>query len=293
MSIIQEFLTTLPKVKFGFMYGSSYLLAPSGKDSTAQIDLILSVDNTYDWHKANLKLNPSHYSGRIRLLGTDYLVNSSHQSVGIHYNPFVHFQNLTFKYGVIHHDHLKDDLQEWNTFYVAGRMQKPVKIIQECEDIKELMENNYKMAAITASLMLPSLVHETDLYMAICKLSYYGDRRLEDPKKVRNLVFGNLEKFKEAYRPIVNGLTGLKVDNEFIERSPFFYDNVKCLPGILKDFKKGFEDMNLSERTQAIEDVLTRNNSKFSTKQIVHTLKTGDFWQIFKYSLAKLRKAFK
>lgn len=274
------------------MYGSSYLIAPSGKDSSAQIDLILSVDNTFDWHKENLSRNPSHYSGRIRLLGTDYLVNSTHQSVGIHYNPFVKFQNCTFKYGVIHHEHLKDDLQEWNTFYVAGRMQKPVKIIQECEEIQNLMETNYRMAAITAGMMVPSLVHESDLYMAICKLSYYGDRRLEDPKKVKNLVFGNLEKFKEIYRPIVFSLKGLKFDNEFLERSPFFYENVNFLPNFLKELK-GFEEMNLSERTQAIEDVFSRNNSKFSTKQIIHTLKTGNFWQIFKYSLAKLRKALK
>lgn len=292
MSILHEFLDTLPKVKFGFMYGSSFLIAPTGQDSSAQIDLILSVENTYDWHYENLKKNPSHYSIQVRLFGTDFLVNSTHKSAGIHYNPYINYKNHTLKYGVIHHDHLKDDLREWNTFYLAGRMQKPVKILQECEEIQKLMINNYKMATITAALTLPSLVPETELYKAICNLSYYGDKRFEDPNKVENLVMGNLNKFKDIYRPIIFELAGLGIDNEFIERSPFFYDNLKFLPEFFKDYK-GFEDMNIDERAQLIVDAFSRNNSKYSIKQIVHTLKTGDHWQIFKYSLAKFRKAFK
>lgn len=292
MSLLHEFLNTLPKVKFGFMYGSSFLIAPTGQDSNAQIDLVFSVENTYDWHYENMKNNPSHYSMQVRFLGTDFLVNSSLKSTGIHYNPYIKYKNHTLKYGVIHHDHLKDDLQDWNTFYLAGRMQKPVKIIQECEEIQKLMINNYKMAAITASLTLPSLAHETDLYKAICRLSYYGDRRFENPNKVENLVMGNLDKFKEIYRPVLLGLSGISIDNEFIERSPMFYENLKFLPSFFKN-AEDFENLSLVEREYLIVNAFSRNNSKYSIKQIMHTLKTGDHWQIFKYSLAKFRKSFK
>jgi translocator assembly and maintenance protein 41 len=292
MSVLREFLSTLPKTKFSFTYGSSYLIAPSGKDSSAQIDLILSVEDTFSWHRENIEKNQNHYSSKIRFFGTDYLVNSSHQGAGIHFNPYVDFQGLTLKYGVIHHDHLKDDLKEWNTFYVAGRMQKPVQVLIECQEIEPLIKNNCKMALIVGNLIGNSLVHESDLYMNICRLSYFGDWRIDDPKKIYNLVFGNLEKFKELYRPLINETVGLRFDNEFIERSPEFYSNLSSLPPFLSKVKD-IEDMNTDERYSLIMEIFKKNNGKFSGKQILHTLKTGSLSQILKYSYSKLKKSVK
>lgn len=292
MAVFQEFLKTLPNVRFGFTYGSSYLIAPTGFDQTAQIDLILSVDDTFAWHKENLKANPKHYSGRVRMLGSDYLVKSTFDGAGIHFNPYVQHGNLMFKYGVIHHEHLMDDLKEWNTFYCAGRMQKPVQIVKDCEEMQPLMKTNYKMALIVGSLISSSLVHETDLYTNICKLSYFGDKRLEDPLKIHNLVFGNLPKFQEIYRPLVLETQGLTFDNEFIERKSGFYENLKNLPGFLSSIQD-LENMNVGERYNFIMEIFKKNNSKFSGLQIWHTLKTGSFSQIFKYSLSKFKKSLK
>lgn len=50
---------------------------------------------------------------------------------GLFYHPFVKLSDapLEFKYGVISTEDLCSDLNHWDHFYAAGRLQKPVGLI--------------------------------------------------------------------------------------------------------------------------------------------------------------------
>ena len=57
------------------------------------------------------------------------------------------------KYGVIRKDALCRDLQQWDTLYTAGRLQKPVLTLQADEDVVTASRQNL-LSALTASLLL-------------------------------------------------------------------------------------------------------------------------------------------
>ena len=107
---IQEFLKCLPKAEFCITYGSSYLKASNGIDPKAQIDLIIGVDNEHNWHSENLKANPPHYSYQSRFFGSNFIVKSANKAAGIHYNPYVEYSGLIYKYGVISKNEIIEDL---------------------------------------------------------------------------------------------------------------------------------------------------------------------------------------
>lgn len=292
MAHIQEFIKTLPKHVFGFTYGSSYLIAQTQNQAKPQIDIVLCVEDPVSWHHENLALNPHHYAYHLSYLGSNFIVNSANKAAGIHYNPYVMYNDLEFKYGVISIEDLVKDLKQWHSFYLAGRMQKPVHILTENQEIASLMANNYKMALITGVMIGPSLFQETDLYEDITRLSYYGDKRFEDPNKVQKIVENNLERFKEIYRPILMNMSGLGLDNGFIERKGSFYANLGCLPEWISCYKDIIH-LTWQERKSFIVDHFTSKNSYYSQQQMVHALKTTSPAKIFKYSLSKLLKSLK
>ncbi|XP_039564404.1 phosphatidate cytidylyltransferase, mitochondrial isoform X2 [Passer montanus] len=112
------------------------------------------------------------------------------------------------KYGVISTDTLIEDLFHWKTLYVAGRLQKPVKILAQNENSKlqAALVSNLKSAVTAAFLMLPESFSEEDLYLQIAGLSYAGDFRMiigEDKFKVQNIVKPNVAHFQKLYSTIL------------------------------------------------------------------------------------------
>lgn len=82
-------------------------------------------------------------------------------------------------------------------------MHKPVSILSTNEDIQTASSTNLSHALNYALLCLPEKFSEHDLYMKIAGISYLGDFRMtfgENPKKVRNIVDGNLKSFRELYQ---------------------------------------------------------------------------------------------
>ena len=119
------------------------------------------------------------------------------------------------KYGVVNLDTLATDLGEWSTLYLAGRLQKPVKILRDDPRIRLANQINLLSALRTALLMLPEHFTERELYERIAGLSYMGDPRMlyipglgasENMAKVTNIVGAQLPGFRQLYVPLIENL---------------------------------------------------------------------------------------
>lgn len=117
-------------IPFAFGYGSGVLkqqqdIEKSSKNQN-QIDLILVVQNSFKFHEENLQMNSQHYSF-LRHFGPSFITRLQEtRGARIYFNPYVKFSddpNTLYKYGVISRRHLIRDLLDWETLYVAGRLQ--------------------------------------------------------------------------------------------------------------------------------------------------------------------------
>ena len=77
------------------------------------------------------------------------------------------------KYGVIGTQLLYDDLQHWDSLYIAGRMQKPVLMLKDYAKLPMARKNNLDAAFTMALLLLPDsfslLVSD---FIRCCKASH-------------------------------------------------------------------------------------------------------------------------
>lgn len=143
--------------------------------------------------------NGSDYSAAMRWLGPERVSRLQQIRPGVLYNTYIDFENTPLKYGVTTMWNLRGDLREWQTLYLAGRMQKPIRLLKSDEMTEAAMRMNHLGAVRTALLFLPENFLERDLYETIAGLSYIGDSRngfAENPAKVRNMVNRNTEGFK-------------------------------------------------------------------------------------------------
>ena len=189
---------------------------PSQAVSTIQgkeakmIDFIFGVSYTQHWHSLNLQQHRDHYSA-VGSLGS-YVVSRIQDKwgAGVYFNPYVTVNGTLIKYGVVNLDTLCQDLSEWDTLYLAGRLQKPVKILRDDPRVRLANQINLLSAVRTALLLLPDKFSELDLYSTIAGISYLGDPRMnlptENPHKVSNIVRYQLPNFRRLYAPLIKNL---------------------------------------------------------------------------------------
>ncbi|KAK9063470.1 hypothetical protein SSX86_017340 [Deinandra increscens subsp. villosa] len=222
-------LKILPPVEFCCVYGSS--LHPNHNDKSSMEDYILGVSNPQQWHSENLKMNRVHYASWMASLGGAKLITKAADQigVGVHFNPFVSWNDKMYKYGVVRMDDLLEDMLSWKRFYLGGRLQKPVRIIVDNVEVTNANLINLRAASSAALLLLPSkftevlltllflnlvkiditlilVLMQRELYAKICSLSYMGDLRMlfaEDKNKVTKIVEGQFELFRNMYKPLV------------------------------------------------------------------------------------------
>ncbi|KAK4815177.1 hypothetical protein QYF61_021037 [Mycteria americana] len=198
------------ELSLAFAYGSGVFRqvgASAGHGEDNMLDFVFAVDDSVTWHMMNLLKNRSHYSF-LKVFGPKQISSIQSRGAGIYYNTLVPCNGRMIKYGVISTDTLIDDLLHWKTLYVAGRLQKPVKILTQNENSKlqAALVSNLKSAVTAAFLMLPESFSEEDLYMQIAGLSYSGDFRMvigEDRSKVQNIVKPNVPHFQKLYSNIL------------------------------------------------------------------------------------------
>ena len=227
-------------------------MAISQFEEPPMIDMIFVVNDELEWHSNNLKWNSSHYAALPRLLGPSFVSNLQRASARIYYNTLVpmpekYQQNVVnsnnktngkqlMKYGVINKSDFINDLLNWETLYLSGRLQKPVAFLKKPEvtdsstimsssninnghnttndnehEINHALETNLCSALSTAILLLPSEFSELDLYKRITSLSYEGDFRMgiaENPNKIDNIVNkgDSFQRFRNLYELYVDDL---------------------------------------------------------------------------------------
>ncbi|KAI9811509.1 MAG: Mitochondrial translocator assembly and maintenance protein 41 [Thelocarpon impressellum] len=245
MIINQEFKEALRQIlwqfrapiRYAFAYGSGVFPQSAGSASsklsthpspshaitTAQqgtgkmIDMIFGVSYTQHWHSLNLQQHRDHYS----LLGSfgSGLVSrvQDNWGAGVYFNPYVTVNGTLIKYGVVNLDTLCKDLSQWDTLYLAGRLQKPVKILRDDPRVRLANQVNLISALRTALLLLPASFDELQLYGTIAGISYMGDPRMslptENPHKVSNIVANQLTHFRRLYAPLIDNLPNVSFDD--------------------------------------------------------------------------------
>lgn len=192
------------------------------------IDFIFGVSYTQHWHSLNLQQHRDHYSG-LGSLGS-YAVSRIQDSIGagVYFNPYITINGVLIKYGVVNLDTLCRDLSEWNTLYLAGRLQKPVKILRDNPSVRLANQVNLISAVRVALLLLPENFTEQELYSTIAGISYRGDPRMsvggDDPKKVANIVKYQLENFRRLYAPLVDNLPNISFNDSVCKTQDWIDD---------------------------------------------------------------------
>ncbi|KAM9592338.1 phosphatidate cytidylyltransferase, mitochondrial isoform 1-T1 [Trichechus inunguis] len=207
----RKILSHFPEeLSLAFAYGSGVYrqAGPNANQKNPMLDLVFTVDDPVRWHSKNLKKNWSHYSF-LKVLGPRIITTIQNNfGAGVYYNPLIKCDGRLIKYGVISTSILVEDLLTWNNLYIAGRLQKPVKIVAMNENatLRAALDKNLKSAVNAAFLLLPESFSEEELFIEIARLSYSGDFRMvvgEDKTKVLNIVKPNIVHFRELYGTIL------------------------------------------------------------------------------------------
>lgn len=197
----------LGQTNLAFAYGSGAMpQAGYEKRKAPMLDLIMAVGNPENWHAENMAKHPEDYSLLAKTFRRFFAHTIQKSGAGIYYNPFVPFQGREVKYGILATSTLLDDLENWATLYVAGRLHKPVLPLKVDEGIKPLLINNRRAALHTALLRLPQNFSERDLYEKITGLSYTGDSRQTlgvDTSKTSKIVSKQLPAFQALYQELL------------------------------------------------------------------------------------------
>lgn len=222
-------------IAYAFGYGSG-VFQQSGYStidkSKSQIDLVFGVTHPAYFHSLNIRQNPHHYS-TLRFFGTDFISRFQEIGAGIYFNPFVKINGHEVKYGVVSMTRLLRELATWEHFYLAGRLQKPVKVLKNDLRVQYWNQLNLRAAATLAKYSLlknNTTFDELQFYKKIASLSYIGDIRYtlggENPKKVSNIVEKNLDNFRLYYQPIFKDVVmnhaaylpdGFTLENAFLK----------------------------------------------------------------------------
>lgn len=196
--------------------------------SGKMIDFIFGVSYTQHWHSINLQQHRDHY-GAVGRLGS-YAVSKIQDSwgAGVYFNPFVTVNGTLIKYGVVNIDTLCTDLSEWTSLYLAGRLQKPVKILRDDPRVRLANQVNLLSAVRTALLLLPENFSEKELYSTIAGISYRGDVRMslpaENMSKVANIVENQLSNFRKLYAPLIENLPNVSFADSRMSSPDFTSD---------------------------------------------------------------------
>ncbi|KAG0268393.1 Mitochondrial translocator assembly and maintenance protein 41 [Actinomortierella ambigua] len=205
-------------IRYAFAYGSG-VFSQKGYDgqNKPMVDFVFGVTHPQHWHALNLQANPHHYSFLGKLGSKAVAMTQERFGAGVYFNPFVEVNGMIIKYGVVSIDTLCNDLLNWETMYVSGRLHKPVKILLDDPRTRLSNQVNLFNATRVSLLSLPKRFTSEELFTKIASLSYMGDFRMsigENPHKVKNIVEAQLPQFHRLYDPLLASLSNVTVLRE-------------------------------------------------------------------------------
>lgn len=300
----------------GFAYGSAALKQNNNKPK--MLDLILIVNNIYNFHSFNLNQNYKHYSFLCRLLGPKGVayLNSLEPFILFNHSVNMVFNNETsqlVKYGVISKDSILYQLNNYNSLYTLGRMQKPIIMADNNKLIVDIISHNKKIALFLSILISKDTKNFKEVLHNIISLSYLGDIRFylkgEKSTKINDILYGSYNNIYNEYISLYNNLNELNINiNEFkcnikinscklailnnlpnklllnIQKKT----NFKCLS--LKDFKKIMYHFDDEFLIDIVRNFLTKMNFNSSLKALFINFITSPVIKGTNYVIAKLKK---
>jgi translocator assembly and maintenance protein 41 len=109
---------------FAFGYGSGvFTQSLLDEKHEGMLDMILVVDDAYEFHNKNIERNPHHYAPWLRYSGPrmanrmqrNFMLQDAYALFHVVDDP------IPMKYGVVHQDDIIRDLTLWESLYLAGR----------------------------------------------------------------------------------------------------------------------------------------------------------------------------
>ena len=273
---IFDFISTLPEVVDIIGYGSGVKNQEGYTDDIKrQIDLILTVNDIYEFHKLNFKKYPNIYSN----IGIKLIKHVNNIGTDINYVSNIDYKNNTYKIGVINKNDLSKDLITWDNMYMAGRCQKPISTLKIRDKVKnEIIYNRLNALKIALLLNNNKTITEQELYETICSLSYIGDIRMtmhcENPDKIKNIVNGSKIEFREIYNEVNDNLFDIK-NNVISTNTDKILTSILDIPdSLLKYLHKHMDlnNINIDELNNNIINYLKITNFKSSIAQPIKSI---------------------
>ena len=273
---IFDFIITLPEVVDIIGYGSGVKNQEGYTDDIKrQIDLILTVNDIYEFHKLNFKKYPNIYSN----IGIKLIKHVNNIGTDINYVSNIDYKNNTYKIGVINKNDLSKDLITWDNMYMAGRCQKPISTLKIRDKVKnEIIYNRLNALKIALLLNHNKTITEQELYETICSLSYIGDIRMtmhcENPDKIKNIVNGSKIEFREIYNEVNDNLFDIK-NNIISTNTDKILNSILDIPeSLLKYLHKHMDlnNINIDELNNNIINYLKITNFKSSIAQPIKSI---------------------
>lgn len=273
---IFDFISTLPEVVDIIGYGSGVKNQEGYTDDIKrQIDLILTVNDIYEFHKLNFKKYPNIYSN----IGIKLIKHVNNIGTDINYVSNIDYKNNTYKIGVINKNDLSKDLITWDNMYMAGRCQKPISTLKIRDKVKnEIIYNRLNALKIALLLNHNKTITEQELYETICSLSYIGDIRMtmhcENPDKIKNIVNGSKMEFREIYNEVNDNLFDIK-NNIISTNTDKILNSILDIPdSLLKYLHKHMDlnNINIDELNNNIINYLKITNFKSSIAQPIKSI---------------------
>ena len=238
------------------------------------------------------------------LVNRGWISSSSYWAAHFSNPEITYFANIpissstSIKLGVIDSEKCFSRLNDWgSSFYIPGRLQKPIKIISPFPD-PVLRDRfvfaqylNRRRALVAAVLALPPECRHSFtlpvLYASLVGLSYMGDIRVgvaENPNKVSNIVSAQLDLFHGIYDEHLSfaGIVGSNSGYECI----FSGDQLWSL--LSPDFTK--QSIHLIDRRASLLATLRKINARESLHQAIVGVGTTGITRSGVYLLEKLKK---
>lgn len=314
-SLTQRILQRFPgKLTYCFAYGSG-VKKQVGYDEKAQkdamIDLVLCVDDAFEWHKRNLEKNPRDYSW-MRYFGSRIIGEYQEYAAGVYCNTLIPIDKYTtIKYGVIRTQDLSDDLYHWPHLYVAGRLHKPVEtLIEPNSELKADIAKNLENALHVALLQLPEQFSYFQLFHAIANISYTDDFRMffgEKKDKVKNIVEPQLDGFLKLYKLHLRNMSHFvhvpdlsKICDTRIQQEKSYdatLEHLEALPTRVKELLKDMDEplpelANKPDYGTRIKSAIGAINWENSISQSMKNIPTAGVLKAITYASKKALKTF-